>query len=301
MLCDEGVSDVNSLVNHLKSDDHKKFLSLAKITLLKRNMNRWPFNDGILFFDSSIQEEDISYPAKKKEFIKDPRGFKSVQDCLRAIDDDDQLSIENFQYDPEILNPRVKAYSGRFLVQAHSDTLKIGKARIFGRFVSDKRIDKLWSEWMGKDANDLTSSELEDPENKLTRVVVMRQMDWMARICGICNREKLGGRDVASLLEPPGSGFGNILCCSYANFRARKNKDRSADPASRVKVFHTFHLSCLIHWIMWCEREQLKKEAEDINKIYDIFCPTCNTDENGNECYQKSEVWFLFSDFCIEC
>ncbi|MCH94363.1 hypothetical protein A2U01_0015321, partial [Trifolium medium] len=212
MLCDEAILDAKSLVDHLKSDAHKKNLNFAKLTLLKRNINRWPFNDGVLLFDSSIKEEDMSYLEKKQEFKNDSQGFKILQDCLKSIDNDDDLAIERFEYDPEIVNPRVKAYSGRFLIQAHGDTLKIGKSQIFGRYDSNRGIEKIWCEWIGKDDNDRTSNEVKDDDNLLIRVVIMRFRLGMAnRFCGICNREKLVGRDVASLLEAPGSSFGKIV------------------------------------------------------------------------------------------
>jgi hypothetical protein len=73
-------------------------LNLAKLTVLKRNINRWSFNDGVLFFDSSIQEE-MSYFERKKEFKNDPGGFKTFQDCLKAIDNDDKLSIQKIEYE----------------------------------------------------------------------------------------------------------------------------------------------------------------------------------------------------------
>jgi hypothetical protein len=60
--------------------------------------------------------------------VKASKLFKFVS--YIAIDNDNKVSIEKFEYDPKILNPHVKAYSGRFLIHGHGDTLKIGKSRI---------------------------------------------------------------------------------------------------------------------------------------------------------------------------
>ncbi|XP_045833337.1 uncharacterized protein LOC123924479 [Trifolium pratense] len=278
MLCKELNVDVESLVGHLKSDAHKKNLNLAKLTLLKRNINRWPFNDGVLLFDSSIKEEDMSYREKQEAFKNDSQGFKTFKDCLKAIDDDDDLAIEKFEYDPEIVNPRVKAYSSCFLIPAHGDTLKIGKSQIFGRYSSNEEIEKIWCEWIGKDDNDLTSVEVKDDD--LIRVVIMRYGRGIANsYCGMCNKIFLDGRDVASLLEDPGTSFGKIVCC---NSRARNKSSKS--------VFHSFHTSCLLQWILWCEYAQTM-EVEGVKDIVNLFCPDCNsTGENGVECYSKFEM-----------
>nr|XP_043626960.1 uncharacterized protein LOC122598433 [Erigeron canadensis] len=110
------------------------------------------------------------------------------------------------------------------------------------------------------------------------------------RVCDICQHKMLPGKDVATLLNMK---TGRIVCSS-----------RNLNGA-----FHVFHISCLIHWVLFCEyevytkqligskvkkRSRRKKGAtkvveaeEEIKKqIYSPFCPECQgtgIDIDGDE------------------
>lgn len=119
--------------------------------------------------------------------------------------------------------------------------------------------------------------------SKAARREMRRQQRIAAeRMCDICQQKILPNKDVAALLNMK---TGN-LACSSRNLNG---------------VFHVFHISCLIHWILLCEFEvktnqpvtpkvkrrsrrkngtkrlQAIKDGENIftNHISSMFCPEC--------------------------
>lgn len=109
------------------------------------------------------------------------------------------------------------------------------------------------------------------------------------RVCDICQHKMLPGKDVATLLNLK---TGRIVCSS-----------RNLNGA-----FHVFHISCLIHWVLFCDYEvytkqligpKVKKryrrkkgaetseaEKEVRKQIYSTFCPECQgtgIDVDGDE------------------
>ncbi|CAI9280080.1 unnamed protein product [Lactuca saligna] len=109
------------------------------------------------------------------------------------------------------------------------------------------------------------------------------------RVCDICQHKILLGKDVATLLNMK---TGRLVCSS-----------RNLNGA-----FHVFHISCLVHWVLFCEYEvytkqlvapKVKKrgrrkkgvniteaEKEERKQIYCAFCPECQgtgIDIDGDE------------------
>ncbi|KAI3718491.1 hypothetical protein L6452_19365 [Arctium lappa] len=109
------------------------------------------------------------------------------------------------------------------------------------------------------------------------------------RVCDICQHKMLPGKDVATLLNMK---TGRLVCSS-----------RNLNGA-----FHVFHISCLIHWVLFCDYEvytkqligpKVKKryrrkkgaktseaEKEVRKQIYSAFCPECQgtgIDIDGDE------------------
>ncbi|KAL6883524.1 hypothetical protein ACP4OV_010938 [Aristida adscensionis] len=91
------------------------------------------------------------------------------------------------------------------------------------------------------------------------------------KVCDICGRPMLPGKDVATLLN---CKTGNLACSS-----------RNLSGA-----YHLFHTSCLLHWTILCQYEMLTdqiankgksnrgrkaKNAPKKSKITSIFCPEC--------------------------
>ncbi|KAF3782464.1 hypothetical protein EJ110_NYTH34283 [Nymphaea thermarum] len=71
--------------------------------------------------------------------------------------------------------------------------------------------------------------------NKSVRKELRRRQRLASeRLCGICQQRMLRGKDVATLLNKK---TGNLACSSRNTHGA----------------FHVFHISCLIHWILFCE------------------------------------------------
>ncbi|KAF8672445.1 hypothetical protein HU200_049656 [Digitaria exilis] len=101
----------------------------------------------------------------------------------------------------------------------------------------------------------------------------LRKQKRMAaeKVCDICGRPMLPGKDVATLLN---CNTGNLACSS-----------RNSSGA-----YHLFHTSCLLHWTILCQYEMLidqlarngksnrgrkAKNAPKKSKITSIFCPEC--------------------------
>ncbi|XP_071701573.1 uncharacterized protein [Rutidosis leptorrhynchoides] len=110
------------------------------------------------------------------------------------------------------------------------------------------------------------------------------------RLCDICQHKMLPGKDVGTLVNMK---TGRIVCSS-----------RNLNGA-----FHVFHISCLIHWVLFCEYEVCMKQIvgptvkkpcrrkkgvakvtepeEEVKKqIYSPFCPECQgtgVDIDGDE------------------
>lgn len=90
------------------------------------------------------------------------------------------------------------------------------------------------------------------------------------KVCDICGRAMLPGKDVATLLN---CSTGNLACSS-----------RNSSGA-----FHLFHTSCLLHWTILCQYEVLvdqiakkgkskrgrKAKTAPKSRIESIFCPEC--------------------------
>ncbi|XP_037463215.1 uncharacterized protein LOC119335040 [Triticum dicoccoides] len=90
------------------------------------------------------------------------------------------------------------------------------------------------------------------------------------KVCDICGRSMLPGKDVATLLN---CSTGNLACSS-----------RNSSGA-----FHLFHTSCLLHWTILCQYEVLADQIAKMGKskrgrkaktapksrIMSILCPEC--------------------------
>ncbi|GAU48832.1 hypothetical protein TSUD_190620 [Trifolium subterraneum] len=294
MLCDEETIDAKSFVEHMKSTDHKKNLHFGKLTLFKKSINRWPFNDGVMFFDSSIKEEEMSYQERKNEFKNDHEGFKIFQQCLQSVDNDNDLAIDNFEYDPQI--PSTLSYDCCYKIYFHDHAQRVGKGRMSFRYDSNCIVEKVWCEWLG--GNDLNFDAID--QKSVVKVIIMPYSDSLGgrqgigerECCSLCDKKMVVGKDVASLLyldEP--LQFGQILCCTAANVRTRyedrvkqfqtqKAHNQPEWPKDRNEEFHFFHTSCLMHWIMWSEYVKWPAVESD-GMLDDLFCPECNTNKDG--------------------
>ncbi|KAF7805927.1 uncharacterized protein G2W53_038088 [Senna tora] len=147
-----------ALFDHLKGNLHMERLSTAKVTLL--GPNPWPFNDGIVFFDTSTNnDKDLSNMNAKQKRL------------LESIDNDSNLAIVKFG---ENLNTNLQLSSTddtvnedcnlvipHALIGDKASDLKVrevGLGKIAARFFQKEGglngIRRIWCEWLGKEAND---------------------------------------------------------------------------------------------------------------------------------------------------
>ncbi|KAJ4975963.1 hypothetical protein NE237_001069 [Protea cynaroides] len=113
----------------------------------------------------------------------------------------------------------------------------------------------------------------------------LRQQEQAAseRMCDVCQRKMLPGKEMATLLNMKTGR----LACSSRNVTG---------------AFHVFHTSCLIHWILICEFEIWKNKSSSSQPSYEYGR------EDGSKC-SKTEVKDgkgaarvpIFSVFCPEC
>lgn len=145
------------LFNHLKGNLHKERLSAAKVTLL--GPKPWPFNDGLVFFDTSTESD-------KELGVTD-----SYQNRLLKVDDNEgNLAIVKFDegvqsnakpcstdgvQDDEcaLVIPHLLIGDETFDVKVR----EVGLGKIAARFLEKSNalngIKRIWCEWLGKESN----------------------------------------------------------------------------------------------------------------------------------------------------
>ncbi|XP_047177835.1 uncharacterized protein LOC124844865 [Vigna umbellata] len=145
------------LFDHLKGNLHKERLSAAKVTLL--GPKPWPFNDGLVFFDTSIESDrDLevadSYQNRLLKFnnnenslaiVKFGNGVQpSAEPCSTdGVQDDERgLVIPHLLIGDEIFDVKVS---------------EVGLGKIAARFLEKcsafSGIKRIWCEWLGKKSN----------------------------------------------------------------------------------------------------------------------------------------------------
>ncbi|CAH2077703.1 unnamed protein product [Thlaspi arvense] len=144
------------LLGHLNGNLHKERLSCARITLLGENP--WPFNDGVLFFDSSTGEEEKTLITDGDEGVTGPLQHCSDDERFAIVKydgshGDNQLASDNDE-EPSLCADNL-VISGLLIKERTVDVEAkfIGFGRIAARLFETKGrstwIDKLWCEWLG--------------------------------------------------------------------------------------------------------------------------------------------------------
>ncbi|CAL0323644.1 unnamed protein product [Lupinus luteus] len=147
------------LYDHLKGSLHKQRLDSAKVTLL--GANPWPFNDGIVFFDTSTEnDEEVGSTSDSQirflNFSDNDCNGLAIVNFFEPIQSDAQPSSANEkrEYDDcTMIVPGV-------LIEDESVDLKVrevGLGKIAARFfkVGDTfdGIRRVWCEWLGNENN----------------------------------------------------------------------------------------------------------------------------------------------------
>ncbi|KAK8966390.1 hypothetical protein KSP40_PGU002103 [Platanthera guangdongensis] len=277
-LCLTPCFNENVLYAHLKGNLHFRRLVSAKITLLLPNP--WPFNDGVLFFNNS-REDEVSSAADSTsdhERIRKCRGVRR------------NLSI---------------SYTPPFEENSNMELKIIGYGHIGAKIHEDdeggSKFSRIWCAWLGDGNSDGCDESLQSPkcdfaivnfpytvnlgrkystddENGSPSPGSFFQTDEFGRRkkrkrkrkCDICQQTFLPGRDASTLLN---LRTGRFACTSRNNSGA----------------FHVFHISCLIHWVLFCEfelwaeremnargtRGRRGKAATKNLQFSSIFCSEC--------------------------
>ncbi|KAK7290905.1 hypothetical protein RIF29_05678 [Crotalaria pallida] len=149
------------LYDHLNGNLHKRRLDSAKITLLKQNP--WPFIDGIVFFDTSTENnKDLGSTSDNRSrflrisdnndennlaivsYVEPVQSDAQPSSTDEAPDDDATLIIPNVLMDDEPVDLKIK---------------DVGLGKIAARFfkVDDafNGVRRIWCEWLGNENNDL--------------------------------------------------------------------------------------------------------------------------------------------------
>jgi len=111
----------------------------------------------------------------------------------------------------------------------------------------------------------------------LRRELRKQQRIFSERICEVCKQKMLPGKDAATILNMK---TGKLVCGSR----------------NLLGAFHLFHVSCVVHWFLFCETEILGSK---------IKCGKGKrrcTKQSGVKSNELNNVsWEIFSVFCPEC
>ncbi|KFK29353.1 hypothetical protein AALP_AA7G122900 [Arabis alpina] len=106
-----------------------------------------------------------------------------------------------------------------------------------------------------------------------------QQRIFSERICEVCKQKILPGKDAAAILNMK---TGNLVCSSR----------------NRLGAFHLFHVSCVVHWFLFCESEILGSKI--MSGKGKKRCSKQHTTGKLNELVNDVS-WQIFSVFCPEC
>lgn len=155
------------LFDHLKGNLHTERLSAAKATLM--GPNPWPFNDGVLFFDNSVEKDKelvISNGSKSKllelqnndnnlAIVKYGENLKTISNGHVGVHSNTEISSRD-----KVLNGnrgnRTVLIPGVLNGDEISDlqVREVGFGKISARFCEKDEvsngISRIWCEWLGK-------------------------------------------------------------------------------------------------------------------------------------------------------
>lgn len=151
------------LFDHLKGNLHTGRLEVAKVTLLKPNP--WPFNDGVLFFHCSPEENkqlesssiDQNRPVdhnlgdeNKLAIVCHDKSLESTSDLSHSIGDEG-MNVDGVGYD--LVVPDVRF--GDEVSDIGVRLVGFGKiaARFFLKDEVSNEVYRIWCEWFGNDEN----------------------------------------------------------------------------------------------------------------------------------------------------
>ncbi|WJX69254.1 hypothetical protein P8452_53527 [Trifolium repens] len=155
---------------HLNGKLHRKRLASARSTLMKPNP--WPFNDGLIFFHASAENDEVQETTNANQNRLLER-IESGNDNSRAIvtfgeeaqSDVEPIAMDDTQADGSMLViPCLKIASETVDVKVK----KVGWGKISARFAENhgssnrKEIRRIWCEWLGKENSQQDDTEVQE-------------------------------------------------------------------------------------------------------------------------------------------
>ncbi|KAI4331952.1 hypothetical protein L6164_016896 [Bauhinia variegata] len=167
------------LFDHLKGNLHAERLSAAKATLLKPNP--WPFNDGVLFFDNSAENDDLEITNGNQKrllleyndndsccnnsnlaIVKFGENLNTLESRCAEVNEIQCSSDIHLSSTGDMLNGDCILTIPRVLIRGEICDIivrGIGSGKIAARFFEKDEISngirRIWCEWLGKGDNGL--------------------------------------------------------------------------------------------------------------------------------------------------
>lgn len=153
------------LFDHLKGNLHAERLSAAKVTLF--GPNPWPFNDGVVFFDNSVENEKDVFNARKSRLlelqnngnnlaiVKYSENSKTSCNGHDSVHSDTEISscdktVNANGVNSNLLVPGVRIWNEISAIEVH----EAGFGQIAARFHEKDKvltgISRIWCDWLGK-------------------------------------------------------------------------------------------------------------------------------------------------------
>ncbi|KAL9322472.1 hypothetical protein ACSQ67_010525 [Phaseolus vulgaris] len=288
------------LFDHLKGNLHKERLSAAKVTLL--GPKPWPFNDGLVFFDTSIESDrDLevadSYRNRLLKFNNNDNSLAIVKFDEGVQSNAEPCSTDGMPNDEcGLVIPHLLIRDDIFDVKVS----EVGLGKIAARFLEKcsalSGIKRIWCEWLGKKSLLPSASGGRKGKRSLSD-----SDDISDSLCNQYDSSAEESSDSNNSSAPLTlDQFNNHhVCTRFISSKAVRKELRRKQRLAAEKAFHVFHTSCLIHWIILCEFEiitnhlvrpnvrrivkrKIASDGEKIGKEKDIekhirtvFCPEC--------------------------
>lgn len=218
----------SALFDHLKGKLHKKMCTAAELTLLKPNP--WPFNDGLVFFDNSAEDEKLLESDDKGPRPLESRKTRSLA-TVEHGDDTQQISpwhdasdaaLEDDGENRDILIPSV-------LIKGQVSDLMVrilGAGKIAARYLekddASSSICRIWCEWLGKQSTDGNSVEI--PKHDFAIIILVYSYDLGTKGIFEYVIESLSRRHDSSREENAASGVSSL-------------RDKSDDQITHTRIF----------------------------------------------------------------
>ncbi|PKI54627.1 uncharacterized protein LOC116204020 [Punica granatum] len=164
------------LFDHLNGHLHNERLAAAKLTLLKPNP--WPFNDGILFFDNSKEDDKLLGTKEDSPRLLEFPSSESLA-IVEYGDETQQLSHQHDAADAGLddCGESCNFLIPNVLIKAEMSDLMVryvGVGKIAARFMekdqASSSISRIWCEWLGKQS--LDDDAVEVPKHDFAIIVL---------------------------------------------------------------------------------------------------------------------------------